>query len=124
LFLIFEIAIGIVFAIIILAALPKLLEWSMWAVIMLVGVALVLSIYGLVNVYKDETLVWLAVTIPVLFGAFLYDRFKYAPLRRAEINAKLLKTKKEKEQSDAAFKVFLAESLIQRKQREAIKDER
>ena len=68
--------------------------------------------------------IWLAVTIPVLFGAFLYDRFKYAPLRRTEINAKLLKIKKEKEQSDAAFKVFLAESPEQRKQREAIKDER
>lgn len=116
--LIFEIAAGIVLGICILAALPKLLEFSILGFVTLVGAVIALTAYLLWIANKDESLVWIAVTTPVLLGAYIYDR----PRRRAEAKAKVLATENDKSNANAAFKIFLAESLERRKKRKGQKN--
>jgi hypothetical protein len=118
LLLIFEIAAGIVLGVCILAALPKILEFAIWGFVAFVGVAIALTVYLLWSANKDESLVLLAVATPVLLGAYIYDR----PRRRAEAKAKVLAIENDKAQADAAFKVFLVESLERRKKREEQKN--
>ena len=116
--LIFEIAAGIVLGVCILAALPKLLEFAIWGFVTFVGVVIALTVYLLWSANKDESLVLLAVATPVLLGAYIYDR----PRRRAEAKAKVLAIGNDKTKADAAFEVFLADSLERRKKREGQKN--
>ena len=116
--LIFEIAAGIVLGACILAALPRLLEFAIWGLVTLVGIVIALAIYLLWSANKDASLVLLAVVTPVLLGAYIYDR----PRRRAEAKANILSIRNDKAKADAAFKVFLAESLVRREKREGQKN--
>lgn len=116
--LIFEISVGIVFGVCILAALPKLLNFAVWGFVTLVGAVIALTVYLLWIANKDESLVLLAVATPVLLGAYIYDRLR----RRTESKAKVRSIGNRKSNADAAFKVFLAESLKRRKKREVQKN--
>ena len=116
--LIFEIAAGIVLGVCILAALPKILEFAIWGFVTLVGIVIAFAVYLLWSANKEESVVWLVVATPLLIGAIIFDRLRC----RADAKAKVLAIGNEKVNADAAFKVFLAESLERRKKREGQKN--
>jgi len=101
---VFEIAGGIVLVVIVLAALPKLIEVSIYAAAALLTAVGLLLLYWAWNVLPMDALALLGVTlVPIIF--YLYSKNKDAEKERVRVETESKSIK------DADFTIFLAESL-------------
>ena len=110
-FTVLEIAGGILLALIVLAALPKLIEVSIYAVVAVLAAAGLLFVYLMWNTLPAEALTLLAVILVVIFF-YGYSKNKATAKEIARVATD------EKAKKNAEFKIFLDESLERRKQRE------
>lgn len=113
--MVLEIAGGIVLAVLILAALPKLIDLSIYAAVAVLAVTGLLFLYWMWNILPAEAWALLAL---IFSAALIYGRSK----NKAALNETARVEMEQKATKDAEFKVFLAESLERRKQRERNKN--